>query len=139
MLVSARWTVIVMTTRGRHGLDRLFLGSVAEAVLNGCAHPITLINEATAGNVMDEKIWTQSSLMAGVIWNKVARGVLTDEQADAEMQRLVALGLDHDVLEATYKTMKLTGKPAEWLDIDFQLETLQAFSPDVSKDASTAA
>jgi nucleotide-binding universal stress UspA family protein len=131
--------VIVMTTRGRRGLDKLLIGSVAEAVMSGCAYPVTLINEATAGNVMDEHIWTQSSYMGGVIWNKRARGIFSDEQALAEMQRLEALGLDHDVLKATFTTLKQTGKPAEWLDIDFQLDTLEAFTPQGVDGASTAA
>jgi nucleotide-binding universal stress UspA family protein len=139
--VAAEYEVdsIIMSTRGRRGFDKLLIGSVAEAVMNNCPHPVTLINEATSRNVMDERVWTQSSYMAGVIWNKVARGVFTDDQALAEMQRLEALGLDHDVLKATYTTLQKTGGPAEWLDIDFQLDTLEAFMPEDLKGNSTAA
>jgi nucleotide-binding universal stress UspA family protein len=139
--VAAEYEVdsIVMSTRGRRGLDKLFIGSVAEAVMSSCAYPVTLINEATAGTAMDERIWTQSSYMAGVIWNNLARGVFSDDQALAEMQRLEALGLDHDVMKATFATLKQTGKPAEWLDIDFQLDTLAAFKAEALKDDSTAA
>lgn len=139
--VAAEYEVdsIVMTTRGRRGLDKLFIGSVAEAVMSHCAYPVTLINEATAGSGMDAHIWTQSSYMAGVIWNKVARGLLSDDQAEAEIQRIEALGLDHDVLKATYATFKQGGKPVEWLDIDFQLDTLEAFMPEALHGKSTAA
>jgi hypothetical protein len=77
--------------------------------------------------------------MAGIVWNKVARGLLSDEQALAEMQRLAARGLDHDVLKATYTTLAQTGSPAEWLDIDFQLETLQEFMPSQSQSDTAAA
>ena len=139
--VAAEYAVdsIVMGTRGRRGLNKLFLGSVAEEVMSHCPYPVTLINEATTRTVMDEKIWTQSSYMAGVIWNKVARGYYSESQAMAEMQRLEAAGLDHDVMEATYTTLKQSGAPATWLDVDFQRETLQQFAPEQSEDETAAA
>ena len=112
MKVAAEYEVdvIVMGTRGRRGLDKLFVGSVAEEVMSRCPYPVTLINEATAGSALDEKIWTQSSYMAGIVWNKVARGLFSDEQALAAMQRLEAQGLDHDVLKATYTTLQQSGR-----------------------------
>ncbi len=131
--------VIVMGTRGRRGLDRLFVGSVAEDVMSRCPQPVTLVNEATARGVLDEKSWTQSSYMAGIVWNKVARGLLSDDQALAEMQRLQALGLDHDIMNATYTTLRQTGAPAEWLDLDFQRETLAQFMPATPKEEHNAA
>lgn len=139
--VAAEYEVdsIVMGTRGRRGFDRLILGSVAEAVMSRGTYPVTLVNEATARTVLDQRIETQSSYMAGIVWNKVARGLLSDEQALAEMQRLAARGLDQDVLKATYTTLAQTGSPAEWLDIDFQLETLQEFMPSQSQSDTAAA
>jgi nucleotide-binding universal stress UspA family protein len=131
--------VIVMGTRGRRGLDRLFVGSVAEDVMSRCPQPVTLVNEAMARGALDERIWTQSSYMGGIVWNKVARGLFSDDQALAEMQRLEALGLDHDIVKATYTTLRQTGAPAEWLDIDFQRETLEHFMPDALKEEHTAA
>lgn len=130
--VAAEYEVdsIVMGTRGRRGLDKLLLGSVAEEVMSRCACPVTLVNEATAHSAMDEKVWTQSSYMAGVIWNKVAHGLYTEDEALTAMQRLEALGLDHDVLLATYTSLQRSGAPADWMDLDFQLETLEEFMPD---------
>ena len=131
--------VIVMGTRGRRGLDKLFVGSVAEEVMSRCPYPVTLINEATAGSALDGKIWMQSSYMAGIVWNKVARGLFSEEQALAAMQRLEAQGLDHDVLKATYTTLQQSGTPAEWLDLDFQLDTLEEYMPDALQGKSSAA
>jgi nucleotide-binding universal stress UspA family protein len=138
--VAAEYEVdsIVMGTRGRRGLDRVFIGSVAEEVMSRCACPVTLINEATARGALDERIWTQSSYLAGVVWNRVARGTLTDDQALAEMQRLEARGLDHDVMKATYTALKQTGGPADWLDLSFQLDTLETYMPDALNDRSVA-
>jgi hypothetical protein len=105
-----------------------------------CACPVTLVNEATARGALDEKTWAQSSYMAGTIWNKVARGLFSEQDAGAAMQKLEARGLDHDVLKATYTTLQRTGQPAEWLDLDFQLDTLGEFSPDdlLGRDARVA-
>jgi len=129
---------IVMGTRGRRGLDRLVLGSVAEDVMNRCATPVTLVNEATASDAIDEKVWAQSSYMAGIIWNRVARGHFTEERAALELQRLEAMGLDSGVLEATYATLKASGTPAEWLDLDFQLDTLHDYLPEALQDDPAA-
>ncbi len=130
---------IVMATRGPRGVDKLLMGSVTKAVFSACPYPITLINEANVHNVVDERVWAQSSYMAHVIWNKVARGLWSEADALADMQRLAALGLDLDVLNATYEGLKLTGSPAEWMDMDFQMETLEAFKPGPPKGESTAA
>ncbi len=139
--VSAEYEidVIIMGTRGRRGIDRLVLGSVAEDVMSRCPTPVTLVNEAVVSGILDEKIWTQSSFLAGIIWNRVAHGVITEEQASAELERLEAMGLDHDVLEATYASLHASGAPAEWLDLDFQLDTLEQYLPDALQDRTTAA
>jgi nucleotide-binding universal stress UspA family protein len=121
---------IIMGTRGRRGLKRAVLGSVADEVMNHCRYPVTLVNEAMAGDALDETVWTQSSYMAGTIWNQVARGLISEEQAQAELQRLEAMGLDHDVLTHTYSTLKESGAPAHWLDLEFQRDTLEQYAPD---------
>ena len=131
--------LIMMSTRGRRGLDRLFIGSVAEEVMSRCAYPVTLVNEATARGAMDDRIWAQSTYMAGVVWNKVAGGLLTDDQATIELQRLAAMGLDHDVMQAAYGSLREAGQPSEWLDLDFQLETLRAFMPEALEGKQAAA
>jgi nucleotide-binding universal stress UspA family protein len=122
---------IVMSTRGRRGLKRVMLGSVADEVMSTCPYPVTLVNEATASGALDETVWTQSSYMAGMIWNQVARGLLSEEQAKAKMEHLEAAGLDHDVLQHTYASLRQSGSPASWLDLDFQQETLEQFAPDL--------
>ena len=131
--------VIVMSTRGRRGLDKLFIGSVAEDIMSRCARPLTLINEATARGAMDEKMWAQSSYMAGIVWNNVAKGIFSDEQARADLQRLAALGLDYDLMNSTYNTLQQAGGAAEWLDLDFQLDTLEAYMPEALKGKQRAA
>jgi len=122
---------IVMATRGRRGLQRVMLGSVTDDVMSTCPCPVTLVNEAMASGALDETVWTQSSYMAGMIWNQVARGLLSEEQATARMERMEAMGLDHDVLRHTYAALRQSGAPASWLDIDFQEETLEQFAPEL--------
>ena len=139
--VAAEYEInlIVMGTRGRRGMDRLLLGSVADAVLSSCPFPVMLINESTARTSMDDKVRTQSSYLAGVIWNRVARGFMSEAQADAEILRLQALGLDHDALTSSYASMKESGAPAEWLDLDFQTETLSRYLPELLSDKTIRA
>lgn len=43
-----KFDLIVMTTHGRSGLERLFLGSVAEAVLRGTPVPVLLVRASEA-------------------------------------------------------------------------------------------
>jgi nucleotide-binding universal stress UspA family protein len=133
--------VIIMGTRGRRGLDQLLLGSVASAVVSRSPVRVTLLNEATAQSDVDERIRTQSSYMGGIIWNRVACGLWSEQEAATEMERLEALGLDHDVLNGTYTNLQQTGAPADWLDFDFQVETLRQFAPDLvaGEDETTAA
>jgi nucleotide-binding universal stress UspA family protein len=131
---------IVMVTRGRRGLKRLVLGSVTDDVISKCPYPVLLLNEETSSGALDETVWTQSSYMAGMIWNQVARGLLSEEEATAQMEHMVAMGLDHDVLHHTYTTLRQSGAPASWLDIDFQQETLEQFAPELlPKDEEPAA
>jgi len=134
--IAAEYEVdmIFMGTRGRRGFDRLLLGSVAESVMASCRTPVTLVNEATAAGAVDERIRTQSAYIAGVIWNKVARGLYSEAQAESELQLMSAKGLDHDVLTSTYHAMKQSGVPAEWIDLDFQYETLRTFMPGEAPD-----
>ena len=124
---------IIMGTRGRRGLDRMVLGSVADDVISRCPCAVTLLNEATVRGALDETVWTQSSYMAGTVWNQVARGLISEEQAQAELVRLEAMGLDHEVLTHTYDTLKRSGAPAHWLDLDFQQDTLEQYAPDMPK------
>jgi nucleotide-binding universal stress UspA family protein len=130
---------IIMGTRGRRGLDQLLLGSVAEAVVSRSPVPVTLVSEAMASGEVDEKIRTQSSYMGGIIWNRVARGLWSEQEAATEMERLEAIGLDHDVLKGTYTSLQQTGAPADWLDFDFQVETLREFAPDLAAKADETA
>ncbi|TAK58363.1 MAG: universal stress protein [Dehalococcoidia bacterium] len=121
--------LIIMSTRGRRGFDKMLLGSV-EDVMSRCSIPVTLINEATAHTELDTKVWAQSSYMAGVIYGLFARGRYTDDDARAEITRLASLGLDHDEMIATYETLKKGGGSAEWTDLEFQVETLKDYMPD---------
>jgi nucleotide-binding universal stress UspA family protein len=120
---------IIMATRGRRGLDKAVLGSVTEAVLAHSPRPVLLVNELTNRTQLDEKQRLQSYYLAGVIWNKQASGEYTEVRAVAELERLAAAGLDRAVLFSTYRSLAREGAPSEWLDIDFQMETLKAFLP----------
>ncbi len=130
--------IIFMGTRGRRGIDRLLLGSTTEAVMANSRTPVTLVNEATAAGEVDERIRMQSAYIAGVIWNKVARGVLSEEAAEADLQTMSAKGLDHDILSSTFRMMREAGVPAQWIDLDFQYETLRTFMPGEVAENSTA-
>ncbi len=41
--------VVVMATHGRKGMARMFLGSVAEHVLRGCARPVLTVRPRSGG------------------------------------------------------------------------------------------
>ena len=68
--------------------------------------------------------------MATVIWNKEVRGLYTKEEAERELERLVALGLDRSVLFSVYQAEEHQGAPCPWLDINFQMNALRKFLPE---------
>ena len=123
-------SLILMTTRGRSGLGKLVLGSVADAVLANSHKPVLLLSEATNGVTANEENRLEAAYLATVIWNKEARGFYTKEEAERELERLVALGLDRSVLFSMYQAQEHHGAPCAWLDIDFQMKALRKFLPE---------
>jgi nucleotide-binding universal stress UspA family protein len=121
---------VVMTTRGRSGMSKVVLGSVAHEVLANSPKPVLLLKEDIEIATPDEDTELQSAYIAAIIWNKRAKGLLSEDEARDELLRLSASGLDRNVLYATYMSYEETGKPVDWLDFDFQLNTLQKFLPD---------
>ena len=122
--------LILMITRGRRGLGRLVLGSTAEAVLTNTQKPVLLLSEAGNGFHANKERHLQSVYLATVLWHKEAKGEITPEQARAEIERLAHLGLDRDVLLTTYERRDASAASLAWLDIDFQLRTLQTYLPE---------
>jgi nucleotide-binding universal stress UspA family protein len=122
--------IIAMITRGRRGWDKMVLGSVAEALIAKCPVPVLLVNEATVQSAQEARLTRQSQYLASVIWRKRARGALSDEEAVGELERMAHEGLDRPTLYATYEALQKEGANAEWLDLDFQLRTLQRFLPE---------
>lgn len=122
--------LIVMTTRARSSLGKFVLGSVADAVLANCPKPVLLLSEATNGSRSDEGTRRQSAYLATVIWHKQARGLYARDESKQELERLAASGLDRSVLFATYQALEDRGALFDWLDIDFQMNTLRKFLPE---------
>ena len=122
--------MIVMTARGRSGLGKGVLGSVADAVLANGQKPVMLLSESATGERTDEDVRRQSAYVATVIWNRQVRGLCTADEAQAQLEQLATSGLDRDVLFSSYKGLEEDGgSPFGWLDIDFQLQTLCQFLP----------
>ena len=121
--------LVVMTTRGRGGMERAVLGSVASAVLANCPKPVLFLKEGLDVAGDRDEIRLQSAYLATIIWNKRAKGVFTKDEAEKELFRLAKSGLDRSVLYATYEAYEETGRPVDWLDFDFQLSTLRKFLP----------
>lgn len=122
--------LIIMTTHGRKGLGKLVLGSIADAVLTHCHKPVLLLSEVANGALSDEKVRRQSAYLATVIWRKQARGLITAEEANQQIEILAAAGLDRTVLFSAYENPAAHAGSFDWLDLDFQLRTLQLFLPE---------
>jgi nucleotide-binding universal stress UspA family protein len=120
MAVNLEADLVIMTMRGRAGLEKFMLGSVASAVLALCATPVLILKEQTEAALSDEDLQMRSAYMATVIWNKQAKGIFSKDEAEKELVRLAARGLDDAVLRGTYKTLQQGGEPFRWLDLDFQ-------------------
>jgi nucleotide-binding universal stress UspA family protein len=121
--------LVVLGTRGRRGWDKLALGSVAEAVLEHCAQPVLVVNEATIHEKLDDEIRRKSSYIASVIWSKQARGEITAQQAEIDIARLAERGLSRSIMIASYNALAADGLPPDWLDIKFQIATLAEYLP----------
>ena len=122
--------MIVMASRGRGGLGKLVMGSVADAVLSSCGKPVLLLSESSNSAKVDDTVRQQSAYLATVLWNKQARGFITSEEAKRSIKQLAGEGLDEHILTSTYETLEEQGGlPFGWLDIDFQLDTLRSFLP----------
>jgi len=127
---ESKCDMIVMASRGRGGLGKLVLGSVADAVLSSCGKPVHLLSEAANGVKLDDTVRQQSAYLATVLWNKQARGLITSEEAKRAIEMLAAEGLDMNVLTSSYEALEEQGGlPFGWLDIDFQLDTLRSYLP----------
>lgn len=122
--------LILMTTRGRSGLGKFVLGSVADAVLANCPKPVLLLSEHTNGVAANEENRIEAAYLATFVWNKKARGLCTQEEAERELERLVMMGLDRTVLFSIYHAQEDRGVPYAWLDIDFQVKALRKFFPE---------
>ncbi len=127
--------MIVMTSRGRSGIGKLVLGSVADAVLANCHKPVILLSESVTSERADDTIRQQSAYLAAVVWNKQSKGLYTAEDAKRLLERLAASGLDRDVLFSSYKGLEEDGGiPFDWLDISFQMKALLTFLPEEIED-----
>jgi nucleotide-binding universal stress UspA family protein len=130
-----RADMIVMTTRGRSGLGKVVLGSVAHEVLATSEKPVVLLKEDAESPARSEDTELQSAYIAAILWNKRAKGLITQDEAAGEMLRLSKSGLDQNVLYQTYMAYEEAGKPVDWLDFDFQMNTLRKFLPDDANGA----
>jgi nucleotide-binding universal stress UspA family protein len=130
---------IVMGTHGRRGLDRLVVSSTTEAVLARATVPVVLLNEATMLPKTEQSLISASSYVAGVIWNEVARGLASEEQALVILEEKAAMGLDREVLFSTFKALSDTGAPVEWLDPEFQADARRRYLPEKQRDAGADA
>jgi hypothetical protein len=111
-------------------MDKLFMGSVADAVLTASTTPVLLLNESARLAQSNEETRLESAYLATVVWNKRARGLLTEEEAGRELERLAGAGLDRTVLFSTYAAQEEHRSPLAWLDIEFQVSTLRRFFPE---------
>ena len=127
---ETRADMIVMTSRVRGNLGKLVLGSVADAVLANCGKPVLLLSDSTPSARVDENVQRQSAYIATVVWNRQVRGLCTADEAQSQLELLATSGLDRDVLFSSYHGLEeVGGTPFDWLDIDFQLQTLRQFLP----------
>ena len=124
-----RVDLILMTTRGRSGLGKTVLGSVAHEVLANSEKPVLLLKEGLDESLSGDDTELQSAYIAAVIWNKRAKGILTQDEVIEELLRLSKSGLDQNVLYETYMTYEKTGKPVDWLDLEFQNDAIRRFLP----------
>ena len=128
--------MIVMVTRGRKGLGKLVVGSVADAVLASCEKPVLLLSEAANGGKVDEKTQLQSAYVATFVWQRQLKGLYTPEEAEHQLDRLARAGLDRGTLFETYRSHQERGSAPAWVDIDFQLDTLREFLPEALPESS---
>lgn len=127
---ESKCDMIIMASRGRGGLGKFVLGSVAGTVLASCGKPVLVLSEATSGVAIDDAIRQQSAYLATVLWNKQAQGRMTGAEAKRKIELVAAEGLDMGVLMSTYDALEEQGGiPFGWLDINFQLDTLRMFLP----------
>jgi nucleotide-binding universal stress UspA family protein len=122
--------MVIMTTRNRSGLGKVVLGSVTHEILAASPKPVVLLKEDLSASLAGEDVELQSAYVAAILWNKRVKGILTQDEVTDEMLRLSKSGLDRNVLYQTYMGYEEVGKPADWLDLDFQLSTLRKFLPD---------
>jgi len=130
MAASLQADLVIVTTRGRAGFEKFMLGSVANSVLAQCSKPVLVLKEEAHAALSDEDVQMRSAYMATVIWNKQVKGLYSKDEAEKELARLAARGLDAEVIHSTYKTLQHGGEPFRWLDLDFQLRTLRMFLPE---------
>jgi nucleotide-binding universal stress UspA family protein len=122
--------LILITTRGRSGIGKFVLGSVADAVLSHCNKPVLLLSEAAHVVLSDEETRLQSAYLAAVVRHREARGLYTRDEAQRQLARLAKSGLDPEVLVVTYEARDGPGFLFRWLDHEFQLSALRRFFPD---------
>lgn len=122
--------LIVMATRGRNGLGKLLLGSVASAVLSNCHKPVLLLSEGLSYAPEYDEGRLQAAYLGTVVWHREAKGLYSKEEAETELNRLTALGLDEAVLFAAYKDGGRQSALFGLLDYDFQISTLRQFFPE---------
>ncbi len=133
--------LIVMATRGQGEGRAAAMRSVPAAVMRYSTRSIVVISESALLRHAEERMRLQSEYLAGVIWTRRDCGILTEEQAGLELDRLAAAGLDRAVLRSTYTELARTGARPPWIDFDVQISTLRQFLPDAlpSSDAADAA
>ncbi|OGO53289.1 MAG: hypothetical protein A2148_09205 [Chloroflexi bacterium RBG_16_68_14] len=127
-----RADLVIMVTRGRSGLGKFVLGSIASAVLSSCPKPVLLLSEAMNGVLSDGEIRLQSAYLAAVIWHREARGLYSRDEAEEELVRLAKSGLDPDMLLTSYEARGRQSVLFHWLDLDFQVAALRKFFPEVA-------
>lgn len=138
LVTEAHVDMVVMTTRNRSGMTKAVMGSVTRDVLLNSPKPVLLLKEDQQASLSEEDVELQSAYIAAVLWNKRLKGELTKEEVTDEMVRLSQSGLDRNVLYQTYMGYEEAGKPLEWLDFSFQMNTLNKFLPQDTGDGEQA-
>jgi nucleotide-binding universal stress UspA family protein len=129
---------IVMATRARRGLDKFALGSVTDAVVAYSRAPVIIVKEGDLAATREEKTRSQAAYLATVVWDKQARGMMSEADAEHQLEQLVLRGLDRDVLFGTYRALGAEGgRGIDWLDIDFQRQAIEDYLTDGATNTSS--
>lgn len=110
-LVRARCDLVIMTTHGRSGFERLRVGSVATAFLTRCTVPMLLVRGAGSAHAEGEPPLPSGSLYCTLDGSPFAEAVLPHARTFAEATgmslHLVAITVPHAISMAPFGTEAL--------------------------------